>query len=176
MKKLITYIQIVASLFFISTSIAENKKSLNTPTSETLGVGAKKNPTEFSNEEVSLNAPNASDEKATELAELERTKAQKESSPPVFSGIRKCIADYIAPGNLWPWIWIGIGLLLVLIDYLFPVDWPAFIGYFLFALGIFGICGFQSIPSRVSLAVVTLIGLLVLHIIFLSQFLTNADD
>jgi len=76
----------------------------------------------------------------------------------------------------WPWLFILAGLVLVLIDYLFPTDWPAYLGYVLFSWGIFGLSGMGTFGLRFCLGLATLVGLLVLHHIYLSRFLTNADD
>jgi hypothetical protein len=71
------------------------------------------------------------------------------------------------------WSLFGGAIALVLIDYLFPVDWPAYVGYVLFALFVGATI---SAPPLLSLAVVVavLILALLLHRFLLSRFLTNA--
>lgn len=66
-------------------------------------------------------------------------------------------------------------VVLVLLDYFFPVDYLAYIGYLCFALGVFFAAPFSILIS-------TLIGVLVfgilllLHRAWFSRFLTNATD
>ena len=66
-------------------------------------------------------------------------------------------------------------VVLVLIDYFFPVDFPAYIGYLCFALAMFfGVpLGFmQSVLAAVGIWVL----LLILHKVWFRHFLTNARD
>lgn len=67
----------------------------------------------------------------------------------------------------------ALAVVLVLIDYLFPVDYPAFIGYLCFAVG-----GFFALPwtwgPSLAAAVAIWALLLVLHRLWFTRFLTNA--
>lgn len=68
-----------------------------------------------------------------------------------------------------------LGVVLVLIDYWFPVDYPAFIGYLCFAGGMLWavpLGPWGSVLAAVGLFVV----LLVLHRVWFHRFLTNATD
>ena len=62
---------------------------------------------------------------------------------------------------------------LILIDYFFPVDYPAYIGYFCFAAGMFFALPFTLLPSFL-VAILIFIVLLVLHRVWFSRYLTNA--
>lgn len=64
-------------------------------------------------------------------------------------------------------------VVLVLIDYLFPVDYPAFIGYLCFAVGVFFALPWTWLPSLAG-AAVTFGLLLLLHRVWFTRFLTNA--
>ena len=66
-----------------------------------------------------------------------------------------------------------LAVVLVLIDYFFPVDYPAFIGYLCFALGVFFAAPWRWGLSLVA-AVATWALLLVLHRFWFARFLTNA--
>ena len=66
-----------------------------------------------------------------------------------------------------------LAVLLVLIDYFFPVDYPAFLGYLCFAGGIFFAAPWTWGPSLVA-AVVVWVALLVMHRLWFTSFLTNA--
>ncbi len=66
-----------------------------------------------------------------------------------------------------------LAVVLVLIDYFFPVDYPAFIGYLCFALGVFFAVPWRSGPSLVA-AIASWALLLVLHRVWFTRFLTNA--
>lgn len=68
-----------------------------------------------------------------------------------------------------------VSVALVLIDYFFPVDYPAYIGYFCFAAGIFFVAPFAPVVSLV-LGVLVWAILLVLHRAFFTRYLTNATD
>ncbi len=68
-----------------------------------------------------------------------------------------------------------LSVALVLIDYFFPVDYPAFLGYLCFAIGIFFAAPWTWGPSLVLAAVVWVV-LLVLHWVWFSRFLTNAPS
>lgn len=64
-------------------------------------------------------------------------------------------------------------IVLVLIDYLFPVDWPAYVGYVLFALFIGATAPVSPLLSLLAMvAVVSL--MLTLHKAIFSKYLTNA--
>lgn len=62
---------------------------------------------------------------------------------------------------------------LVLIDYFFPVDYPAYIGYFCFAAGMFFALPFGVLIS-VLVALLIFAVLLILHRVWFSRYLTNA--
>lgn len=62
---------------------------------------------------------------------------------------------------------------LILIDYFFPVDYPAYLGYFCFAAGMFFAVPFGVWTSLV-VAILIFIVLLVLHRVWFSRYLTNA--
>lgn len=62
---------------------------------------------------------------------------------------------------------------LILIDYFFPVDYPAYLGYFCFAAGMFFAVPFTLLPSVIVAALIFIV-LLVLHRLWFSRYLTNA--
>ncbi len=64
-------------------------------------------------------------------------------------------------------------VVLVLIDYFFPVDYPAFLGYVCFAAGMFFVLPF-GIGGSTACAALIFVGLLLLHRVWFSRFLTNA--
>lgn len=66
-------------------------------------------------------------------------------------------------------------VVLILIDYFFPVDYPAFIGYFCFAAGIYFVAPF-AVGSSLALGIIAFIILLLLHRMLFSRYLTNATD
>jgi membrane-bound ClpP family serine protease len=72
-------------------------------------------------------------------------------------------------------ILFGLAVILVLIDYFFPVDFAAYLGYLCFAGGIFFAVPLAPGPS---LVVAFLVGvlLLVLHKIWFGKYLANAYD
>jgi len=76
--------------------------------------------------------------------------------------------------NIMP-ILFGAAVLLILIDYFFPVDYPAYLGYFCFAAGMFFALPFGILVSLL-LAVVIWVVLLVLHRVWFSRYLTNAPS
>lgn len=64
-------------------------------------------------------------------------------------------------------------VVLVLIDYYFPTDWPAHLGYFCFAAGMFFFVPWGPLASGVT-SLVVWAALAVLHQVWFRQFLTNA--
>ncbi len=71
------------------------------------------------------------------------------------------------------WSLFAGAVVLVLADYLFPVDWPAYIAYVLFALFIGATV--PATPLVSMLSIVAVIGLmLTLHKFVFSKYLTNA--
>ena len=71
------------------------------------------------------------------------------------------------------WSLFAGAILLVLVDYLFPVDWPAYVGYSLFGMFVGATVPLPAVYSLITIAAV--FGLmLVLHKIVFSRFLTNA--
>ncbi len=68
-----------------------------------------------------------------------------------------------------------LAVALILIDYFFPVDFPAYLGYLLFALGMFW--AFPLGPALSLLASLLIFALLlVLHRFWFSRYLTNAQE
>lgn len=64
---------------------------------------------------------------------------------------------------------------LILIDYFFPVDYPAYFGYLLFSLGMFWAVPFGPLLSLVCVLAIFAL-LLVLHLVWFRRFLTNAPS
>jgi membrane protein implicated in regulation of membrane protease activity len=64
---------------------------------------------------------------------------------------------------------------LILIDYFFPVDFPAYIGYLCFAAGMFFALPLTFFPSLI-VAIVIFFLLLFFHVRLFSQYLTNAQQ
>ena len=71
------------------------------------------------------------------------------------------------------WILLAAGLGLVLVDYFFPTDWPAFLGYACFSGAVFFAVG-TGLTISLGAAAGALVALLVLHRLVFSRFLTNA--
>ena len=68
-----------------------------------------------------------------------------------------------------------LAVALILIDYFFPVDYPAYLGYLFFAAGMFWAFPLGPLFSLLaSLGVFVL--LLVLHRVWFSRYLTNAQE
>ncbi len=67
----------------------------------------------------------------------------------------------------------GASVLLVLLDYLLPVDWLAYLGYAAFALFV-GTTLSVSPSASVIVMVTVAVGMLVLHKAVFARFLTNA--
>ncbi len=79
-----------------------------------------------------------------------------------------------------PTVPVMIGLfiasvVLILIDYFFPVDFPAYIGYLCFAAGMFFALPLTFMPSLV-VAIAIFLVLLFFHVRLFSQYLTNAQQ
>jgi membrane protein implicated in regulation of membrane protease activity len=72
-------------------------------------------------------------------------------------------------------ILFAASVVLILIDYFFPVDWPAFLGYFCFAFGMLFALPLSQLGSLIA-AIVIFVLLLVLHRFWFSRFLTNAHQ
>ena len=66
-----------------------------------------------------------------------------------------------------------LAVVLILVDYFFPVDYPAYIGYLCFAAGMFFAVPFTVLPSLL-IAFGIWILLLILHRLLFTRFLTNA--
>ena len=66
-----------------------------------------------------------------------------------------------------------LAIVLILIDYFFPVDYPAYIGYLCFAAGMFFALPFTVLPSLLAALGIWIL-LLVLHRVWFTRFLTNA--
>ncbi len=72
-----------------------------------------------------------------------------------------------------PEILLAASVLLVLVDYYFPIDYPAFIGYVCFAAGAFFYLPLGPVGSALA-AAGFLVLLLILHRLLFARFLTNA--
>lgn len=71
------------------------------------------------------------------------------------------------------WSLFAGAILAVLVDYLFPVDWLAYVGYALFSLFVGATVPATPTVSLIVMAVVTG-AMLILHYFVFSKFLTNA--
>lgn len=85
--------------------------------------------------------------------------------------------DFIA--NL-PTVPVMTGLFIaavafILIDYFFPVNFPAYLGYLCFAGGMFFALPLTFLPSVIA-AVVIFIVLLIFHFTLFSQYLSNVQE
>lgn len=67
-----------------------------------------------------------------------------------------------------------LAVVLVLIDLLFPTDWPCHLGYVCFSIGVFLVLPMTPAWS-LALAVATWLVLLVLHFRFFRTYLENAE-
>ncbi len=68
---------------------------------------------------------------------------------------------------------LALGITLILVDYYFPIDWPAYVGYLCFGFAVF----FSLVESLVVSALgggAVFVTMLVLHVLFFSRYLTNA--
>lgn len=70
------------------------------------------------------------------------------------------------------WLLFGSAVGLVLIDYLFPIDWPAYVGYALFAVFMGATVPFNATVSLLSMVAVLSL-MLTLHKAIFSKYLTN---
>jgi len=70
------------------------------------------------------------------------------------------------------WTLFGMSVSLVLIDYLFPVDWPAYLGYVLFGVFIGATVSLDPAFSLLATLAVILL-MLTLHRAIFSKYLTN---
>ncbi|QEG20369.1 hypothetical protein [Mariniblastus fucicola] len=71
------------------------------------------------------------------------------------------------------WSLLGASILLVLIDYLFPVDWPAYVGYLFFSIFIGTTASLTPLMSLFAMVAVFSF-LLTMHKAVFSKYLTNA--
>jgi vacuolar-type H+-ATPase subunit I/STV1 len=71
------------------------------------------------------------------------------------------------------WSLFTASVVLILIDYFFPVDWPAYIGYVAFSFFIGATISLPPIGSLICIPGVFIL-LLVLHEMLFSRYLTNA--
>ena len=71
------------------------------------------------------------------------------------------------------WLLSTGAVLAILVDYFFPVDWVAYLGYGLFAIFIGATV---PVPPALSLVVMLAVGalMLLLHMFVFSKYLTNA--
>ena len=71
------------------------------------------------------------------------------------------------------WTLFTSSVLLVLLDYLLPVDWLAYLGYVCFAVFVGATV---SVSPAISLAIMAVVGvgMLIAHAAFFSKYLTNA--
>ncbi len=94
---------------------------------------------------------------------------------PFHSEIEKTMQDLFAflnePIILWTLLLSGVALFLI--DYFFPVDWPAFVGYLAVSI-FFGATAPVGQTTSLLVMVCVFVGLLVLHMLVLTHFLTNA--
>ena len=72
-------------------------------------------------------------------------------------------------------IFFVASIVLILVDYFFKVDYPAYFGYLCCAAGLFLAVPFE-LPLRALVGIGTWILLLVLHRVWFTHFLTNAHD
>jgi len=100
--------------------------------------------------------------------ELDQAKAKQ-------ADILEAMYDFLLQLQNWRVMEISFiaAVALILIDYFFPVDFPAYIGYFLFAVGMFFAMPFGFLFS-VLFAIGLFALLLAMHAIWFSRFLTNA--
>ncbi len=70
-------------------------------------------------------------------------------------------------------ILFALAVVLVLVDYFFPVDYPAYLGYLCFAAGMFFAVPFGVVTSLLAAFLIWMV-LLVLHRLLFTRFLTNA--
>lgn len=87
------------------------------------------------------------------------------------------MTDFLLTLSNWPMMEILfiLGVVLILIDYFFPVDFPAYLGYLCFAGGMFFAVPFTAVPSLVTGAAIWVV-LLILHKLWFYKFLTNAHQ
>lgn len=71
------------------------------------------------------------------------------------------------------WGLLLAAILLVLLDYLLPVDWLAFLGYLCFALFMMVTIPASPVASAI-IGVAVFVGMIVAHQSCFSRFLTNA--
>lgn len=64
---------------------------------------------------------------------------------------------------------------LILIDYFFTVDYPAYFAYLLCGAGVF-LAAPVDLPLRLAAGIGTWLALLVLHRVWFSRYLTNAHE
>ncbi len=74
------------------------------------------------------------------------------------------------PVVLWS-LFVG-AILLILVDYLFPVDWPAYFGYLMFAVFIGATVPLNPLFSLLAIVVVFAL-MLTLHKAIFAKYLTN---
>jgi membrane protein implicated in regulation of membrane protease activity len=68
---------------------------------------------------------------------------------------------------------VALAVVLILIDYYFPTDWPAHLGYFCFAAGMFFVVPLGVAASGGAAAGIWA-ALAALHQVWFRRFLTNA--
>jgi hypothetical protein len=68
---------------------------------------------------------------------------------------------------------LALGVVLILIDYYFPVDWPAYVGYLCFGFAVFFALTEVLLVSAIAGSLVFLT-MLAMHFLFFSRYLTNA--
>ncbi|MGB6044159.1 MAG: hypothetical protein WBF93_13450 [Pirellulales bacterium] len=72
-------------------------------------------------------------------------------------------------------ILFALAVVLILIDYFFPVDYPAYLGYFCFGAGVFFAMPMYVVPSLL-IGLAVFIVFLLLHWFWFSKYLDNAPD
>ena len=75
---------------------------------------------------------------------------------------------------LMPLLFIA-AVVLILVDYFFPVDFPAYLGYLAFAAGMFWAFPLGPTLSLVA-SILLFLALLALHRVWFSRYLTNAQE
>jgi membrane protein implicated in regulation of membrane protease activity len=80
----------------------------------------------------------------------------------------------MADWHVMEWLFVA-AVVLILIDYYFPVDYPAYLGYLCFAGGMFFALPLPVVPSAL-IAVAIFVICLLLHWFWFSKYLTNAQE
>jgi membrane protein implicated in regulation of membrane protease activity len=68
-----------------------------------------------------------------------------------------------------------LGVVLIMVDYYFPVDWPAYVGYLCFGLAVFFALMESLFISAIG-GLAVFVVMLVMHFTVFSRYLTNAPS